>query len=196
MSIQQQNPLIPAILTVLRQQALNPAAKPFGIHHLLSCLAQHPCLADLDESCELALFKKNFLLMNGLYQLQRSLWEEETLVLNIETLNLRLFCAGEQRSGNALPDAADPMREYYLDWHHFHETTQKDVAALLQSFWSHLDQGSARVEALQVLGLNETATESEIKIGYQRLAQQYHPDRGGDAARFMEIRAAYEILRK
>jgi hypothetical protein len=56
-----------------------------------------------------------------------------------------------------------------------------------------------REAAFEVLGLDETATEDEIKSRYRRLAKENHPDRnpGDEAAqqRFIRITAAYETLR-
>ena len=39
-----------------------------------------------------------------------------------------------------------------------------------------------------------TATADEIKQAYRRLASQYHPDHNGDAEKFKQIQAAYEVL--
>ena len=49
-------------------------------------------------------------------------------------------------------------------------------------------------EAYQVLGLPPEATAAQIKAAYRRLVAETHPDRGGKAADFIRIRAAYEIL--
>jgi curved DNA-binding protein len=46
----------------------------------------------------------------------------------------------------------------------------------------------------QTLGLAPDATEEEIKKAYKRLAMKHHPDRGGDEAKFKEVKEAYEIL--
>ncbi len=50
----------------------------------------------------------------------------------------------------------------------------------------------------QLLGVNRTATEKEIKQSYRRLARKHHPDfNPGDKsaeAKFKEITAAYEVL--
>lgn len=50
----------------------------------------------------------------------------------------------------------------------------------------------------QILGVSKTASESEIKKSFRRLARQYHPDLNpGDAAseaKFKEINEAHEVL--
>jgi molecular chaperone DnaJ len=47
----------------------------------------------------------------------------------------------------------------------------------------------------QILGVNKTATEDEIKKAYRKLAHQYHPDKsGGDDKKFKEINEAYQVL--
>lgn len=45
-----------------------------------------------------------------------------------------------------------------------------------------------------VLGVSKDATDKEIKTAFRKLAQKYHPDAGGDEAKFKEISEAYETL--
>ncbi len=55
----------------------------------------------------------------------------------------------------------------------------------------------ARTEALQVLGLPQSATADEIREAWRNVAFHDHPDHtGGDYAGFSQAKAAYDLLRK
>jgi hypothetical protein len=45
-----------------------------------------------------------------------------------------------------------------------------------------------------VLGVGPDATLEEVRVARRRLAAQFHPDHGGDAARMGEINAAFEAV--
>ncbi|MDM8246668.1 DnaJ C-terminal domain-containing protein [Collinsella tanakaei] len=45
-----------------------------------------------------------------------------------------------------------------------------------------------------VLGVQKNASDQEIKKAFRKLAQKYHPDAGGDEAKFKEISEAYDTL--
>ncbi|OHA67942.1 MAG: hypothetical protein A3C82_02830 [Candidatus Wildermuthbacteria bacterium RIFCSPHIGHO2_02_FULL_47_12] len=46
----------------------------------------------------------------------------------------------------------------------------------------------------QILGLARGASQEDIKRAYRRLAHKFHPDKGGDEAKFKEVSEAYQIL--
>ena len=46
----------------------------------------------------------------------------------------------------------------------------------------------------KILGVDKSASASDIKQAFRRLAMEHHPDRGGDVTRFQEIQEAYSVL--
>lgn len=46
----------------------------------------------------------------------------------------------------------------------------------------------------QILGVNQNATQDEIKKSYRKLAVEHHPDKGGDENKFKKISEAYDTL--
>jgi molecular chaperone DnaJ len=46
----------------------------------------------------------------------------------------------------------------------------------------------------EILGIDKKAGTDEVKKAFRKLAQKYHPDKGGSEAKFKEITEAYSIL--
>lgn len=142
----------------------------------------------------LALYRAHFLLFHVLHRLRAELLAERRGLLEIDALCIRLraFRLSEQR----LPDAHDPLADYYLDLGRMEDTDADDVEELLGSFWARYYADSQRHQALAVLDLADPVDFDRIKARYRQLAMRHHPDRGGDAGRFQQLQQAMAVLRK
>lgn len=119
------NPILPQILSELRLH-------PEGVseYDLMRTLERRHAFDDMRAEGLLALYRKHFIIMNALYDLQEILWQEEGRVLNISPLHIELHKARNEVDRIS----ADPgLSEYYLDWHNFETTTAEDVEMLMQS---------------------------------------------------------------
>jgi len=183
------NPYKDAILALIKEF-------PLGLteYDLIQRLQErNETFAFAGESVNLALFRKHFLVMNALYQLQSEL-HDAGMYLSISPLDIRLQPV--QASGLPSPPAENSaaLREYYLNGDNLLQTGSADVAAMLRRFYARYLALDERQQAMQTLELPADARWKTIKQAYRRLAARHHPDKGGDPARFRAIRAAYEIL--
>ncbi len=46
----------------------------------------------------------------------------------------------------------------------------------------------------KILGIDDSATDEEVKRAYRKMAMKYHPDAGGDAWAFEQVREAYDSI--
>jgi DnaJ-domain-containing protein 1 len=186
------NPLLPMVLQLLRS-----AVAGISEYDLLKQLEQSGAVfSKLADEADLVLFRKHFLLMNALYQLQKTLWRDERIWLTITPLRIALELSAESASSSALSAASNTaLRDYYLDWRQLNDTDSDAVVALLNGFWQRFHALDSRVAALATLQLEADADWSQIRSQYRRLAASTHPDRGGDSAQFLLVREAYETLR-
>ena len=44
------------------------------------------------------------------------------------------------------------------------------------------------------LGVSKDASEEDVKTAFRKLASKHHPDKGGDEAKFKDVKEAYEVL--
>ncbi|MGF1718121.1 DnaJ domain-containing protein [Photobacterium chitinilyticum] len=192
------NPLIWPIISLLQE-------KPTGwmIHTLADALRRQDLLNTLDDDPEKDLFKRNFLLMNALYQLQEILLPKQWL--QAQAMDIRL--SHNMASAQNQIDLDDPLRGYYLDWRNYNTDAQA-VKALLSSFWrryqSHIGSSktdpttslsSSNQQDLAILDLPADATASQIRRQWRKLALRWHPDRpNGDTEQFRKICEAWQRL--
>jgi hypothetical protein len=188
-----ENPLIWPLLTILQS-----SPQSYKVHYLATELGQQGLLPDLDKDPNKALFKRNFLLMNALYQLQALLLPDQWL--QIQSLDIQLM---SQTPNNVMViierDAA--LRSYYLDWTQF-DTSSEEIDALLGCFWKQFggnigksEQLIDKKQALKIFELNSDATTQAIRRQWRVLALKWHPDRpGGDTAKFRVICEAWKVL--
>ncbi|ESE39304.1 DNA-J related domain-containing protein [Shewanella decolorationis] len=188
------NPLIWPVLSVL--QASNQSWK---IHHLATELQNRGLIHQLDENPGNDLFKRNFLLMNALFELQGILLPKQWL--QVKAMEIQIFRLVPSNV-NLLIMEDTSLREYYLDWNNY-DTSENVVRELLEAFWSSYKSYIGlnvnlmhKGHALRVFELDESATPRDIRKQWRRLALKWHPDRPeGDAARFREVCEAWQSLR-
>ncbi|MCK6263888.1 DnaJ domain-containing protein [Vibrio sp. ZSDE26] len=189
-----ENPLVWPILDVLRK-------KPSGwkVHTLASHITELGFVPLLDAQPEKDLFKRNFLIMNALYQLQETLYPDNWL--QVKAMDIALLSSST--APQCFIDVEDPLREYYTQWVNY-EAEEGEVKRLLNEFWSRYREfvGSTngkdmdRARALSLFELSTDASNSQIRKTWRKLALKWHPDRdNGNADKFRVLCEAWNILR-
>ncbi len=190
-----ENPLLWPILEVLKQQ-------PSGwkVHTLAAHLSDQGLIPILDPAADKDLFKRNFLIMNALYQLQEILYPKSWL--QVEAMNIALLPVFSHSQYVIDPD--DPLRDYYSRWEHY-EVSEGEVKRLLNEFWTRYQRFVGgdeiktldRCQALRLFELPSDASSVEIRKTWRRLALRWHPDRdNGNAEKFRILCAAWNVLRQ
>ena len=91
------------------------------------------------------------------------------------------------------PESAQLLRAYYQQ--RFEQQSQQSKQHSHQSNTANNGQ-MTRDEALQILGLDEKATNKDITMAHRRLMQKLHPDRGGNHYLAAKINQAKDCLLK
>ncbi|AXQ96431.1 DNA-J related domain-containing protein [Pseudoalteromonas piscicida] len=187
------NPLADVIFRLICQ---NQSLK---VHTIAAVLLEQQQLPRLDEDENKNLFKRNFLIMNALYQLQQEVFDEGQY-LHIEALNIYLA----PRLGEHQLASDDPLRSYYLDWQHY-ETSSEEVSALLDNFWQRFTfSGTRQRHEINTNELNDIRRLWQLPIDYDRKmlsqcwrkqALTHHPDKSGDEETFKRLMNEYEMLK-
>ncbi|MZI95162.1 DnaJ domain-containing protein [Vibrio sp. CAIM 722] len=191
-----ENPLVWPIFEVLKHQSSG-----WKVHTLASHLGELGFMPNLDDAPEKDLFKRNFLMMNALYQLQDTLYPEKWL--QVEAMNIVL--SPMFRSDMHYIDTDDPLRDYYMEWSNY-EASEGEVRRLLNEFWTRYrkfvggdeteHKNLNRLQALRLFELDESATWSDIRKTWRKLALRWHPDReNGNSDKFRILCEAWHVLR-
>lgn len=199
------NPLCVVILSILKD-----ANESISLYDLMKHIEAkgYSLNTDKDEiSSELKIFRKNFVTMNSLYQLQQDI-KDTGYYLHISSLEIILVTETAQINTNLVDNKYhDPLvdkalSKFYLDWSNFHGTDQKAVEKLLAGFWNQYTQYNQmqnakdkRLDALQILGLELSSSWEDTQQAYRNLIALHHPDKGGNSHQFIKIREAYLILK-
>lgn len=141
----------------------------------------------------LLLFQHHFYLKHCLFVLKEKYLLEKSFFLDIGQLVIQRLPYFQQHS--ELPTEPDILRDYYLDLSNLDKESHESVNELLSRFWEKLAGFYHQPEALEALGLTGKESRAEMKQKYRELAQQHHPDRGGDKERFQEVQAAWEKIK-
>ncbi|OED73345.1 molecular chaperone DnaJ [Vibrio splendidus ZS-139] len=189
-----ENPLLWPIMEVLQH-------KPSGwkVHTLAAHLNDLGLVPVLDPVPEKELFKKNFLIMNALYQLQETLYPDSWL--QVQAMDIELMSGHYYGNSHAI-DPKDPLRDYYISWLNY-EADEGEVKRLLNEFWTRYKKFAGisetdmdRSRALTLFELPIDASQQEIRKRWRRLALRWHPDRDeGNTAKFQILCEAWHVLR-
>jgi len=196
--IEQDNPLIWPLLSLLKN-----TEHSWKIHYLATQLKAQGLLVALDQDPEQDLFKRNFLLMNALFQLQQMLLPKQWL--QVHAMEIKIF----SHLPNDLPLAIQidqGLRDYYLNWENY-QVSGDYIREMLEQFWNRYQQhigastampldNNNRLTALTVFELAPDSCKVDIRKQWRLLALRWHPDRpNGDAAKFRTVCEAWHVLR-
>lgn len=182
------NPLIINILGYLKKQ--NSACSLIDLVNL--CQQDFVLLIKKDVDPQIAIFQKNFFVMNALYQIQRDI-KNEGFLLTIFPLEICLVPNHAAAKGTLAMRDTD-LAHYYLNWSNLNNITLAEVESLFARFWQSYRAVDKVAAALTTLGVDNNIDWFGIRRAYQKKIAITHPDKGGCAADFIEIRQAYEVL--
>jgi len=194
----QDNPLIWPLLGLLKK-----TDHSWKIHYLATQLKQHGLLITMDPDPNQDLFKRNFLLMNALFQLQALLLPQQWL--QVQAMDIRI-CSCLPTDLALEIQAEQSLREYYLNWDNY-QVSGDYIRQMLEQFWRRYQEhigadnkcsanSNDKQAALIVFELPQQASQTDIRQQWRRLALRWHPDRHqGNAEKFRTICEAWQVLR-
>ena len=151
-----------------------------------------------------ALYQKLFITQAALCELYFTYEETSDLSLVVTPVSAYFVDSVGADASEASVSSALSASEYltgpnilfFSNPDNFFGVTEARVQAMLDSFWDNYQPSIDPQPALAVLGLLGEVSWQDVRARYRSLAAKHHPDKGGDASQFVEIRAAYEQLKR
>jgi hypothetical protein len=184
------NPLVIPILGYLKKS--NSSCSLIDVVNF--CEQDLVSLIRKEEDYQVIIFQKNFFVMNALYQIQRDI-QKEGFLLVIFPLEICIVpSTNSQKNKSSLTTRDTDLARYYLNWSNLNNITIEDINELFSSFWQKYNTTDKIDAALTSLGLTKNVNWLDIRQAYKNKITITHPDKGGCAEDFIEIRKAYEVL--
>jgi hypothetical protein len=141
---------------------------------------------------QFSMFQTHFFLFHHLYTLRNNLRISKKYDIQINCLNIKLFPIDYNESEN-LPQIKDQLEIYYLDKSNIH-LSELEVSNMINDFWKKYSQYQPRQDALNILGLKDPISDSEILKKFRELILLNHPDSGGSGEEITKIINAKKTL--
>ena len=170
---------------------------PVQEYELLTLLQAEGLLAVCaEDNYWLALFRKHFLVRHCLYQLNQ-FWAEEGQGrgLRLGPMSIEFFIAEDSKGLPSQDITYLALADYYGDLNHWLTATEETCRNFIDDFFKRFAALNNAEQHLAVLGLPKDAVWGVVQQQYRRLAQQHHPDKGGDGVQFLKITQAFEALK-
>jgi hypothetical protein len=146
----------------------------------------------------LGLFVKHFTIRRCLYQQQMS-FEKIGFRLKCDLMRFTLqpLPATATQSPALITDRSSEalLAEFYGDINTLLNANSDGINKLIAEFWIQYEAYSRADEAYDILGIPKASSWQVVQQAYRKLAAKYHPDRGGDAALFIQVTTAYDRLK-
>lgn len=186
-------------------------------------LLRYVTLPEGGDSGELRLFRQHFELYHALYLLSDAGVAEKYVHIGLAHVCVRhepavgqcswfdedaedfcrqpssgSFCPHHSRLHSVSQEAgslrAADARSYYLDRSNLARMDETGVKKLLDGVYAATENHEELMRAAAMLGISLDATSRRLQERFRHLVKELHPDAGGDAARFAQMYAAYQLL--
>ncbi len=177
---------------------LNPVQPSMQEYELLSQMRAEGFLALCEaDNYWVALFRKHFLMRHCLYRVNAN-WAGQGRRLLLGPVSIELVVAADT-NGENLPSedlTYQALADYYGDLTHWLAATEETCRTFVDDFFKRFAAFNEAESHLSCLGLPKDAVWGVVLQRYRRLAQQHHPDKGGDAELFLTYTRAFEALKR